>query len=349
MHLLENELYKSDVAAAAALPFEWEKLENKSFLITGASGMIGSFLIDVIMSKPELNCTIYAVGRNAEKAHKRFGEYENSGLFKFISADINKPIDIADDKVDFIFHAASNTHPVAYASDPIGTITTNILGTYNLLEFAAQHGTERFVFASSVEVYGENRGDTDKFSEDYCGYIDCNTLRAGYPEGKRAGEALCQAYIRQKGLDIVIPRLSRTYGPTMLMSDTKAISQFIKKGCAEEDIVLKSEGTQFYSYSYVADAVTGILTCLFSGKCGEAYNIADDGSDISLRDLAAIVADYAGTKVVFDLPDETEKAGYSKATKATLDSSKLSSLGWSAAYDMKKGLTRTIDIIRTLD
>ena len=198
-------------------------------------------------------------------------------------------------------------------------------------------------------MYGENRGDTDKFSEDYCGYIDCNTLRAGYPEGKRAGEALCQAYIRQKGLDIVIPRLSRTYGPTMLMSDTKAISQFIKKGCAEEDIVLKSEGTQFYSYSYVADAVTGILTCLFSGKCGEAYNIADDGSDISLRDLAAIVADYAGTKVVFDLPDETEKAGYSKATKATLDSSKLGSLGWSAAYDMKKGLTRTIDIIRTLD
>lgn len=348
MHLLDNGLYREDVAAAAAIDFPWERLRDKSFLITGASGMIGSFLIDVLMSKPELNCKVYAVGRNAQRAHERFGCYEQSGLFEFISADINKPLELKADRVDIIFHAASNTHPVAYATDPIGTITTNILGTYNMLEFAASHGTERFIFASSVEVYGENRGDTEKFAEDYCGYIDCNTLRAGYPEGKRAGEALCQAYIKQKGLDAVIPRLSRTYGPTMLMSDTKAISQFIKKGCAGEDIVLKSEGTQFYSYSYAADAVTGVLACLFYGKCGEAYNIADDGSDITLKDLAGVIAQYTGRKVVFDLPDETERAGYSKATKAVLDSSKLNALGWKAAYDMKTGLTRTIDIIKAV-
>lgn len=349
MHLLENELYKDDIAAAAAIEFPWEKLKNKSLMITGASGMIGSFLIDLIMSKPEINCKIYAVVRNTEKARNRFGVYENSGLFEIISADINKPFEVGADKIDFIFHAASNTHPVAYATDPVGTITTNILGTYNLLEFAAAHKTERFVFASSVEVYGENRGDTEKFAEDYCGYIDCNTLRAGYPEGKRAGEALCQAYIKQKGLDIVIPRLSRTYGPTMLMSDTKAVSQFIKKGAAGEDIVLKSEGTQFYSYSYVADAVTGILACLFYGKCGEAYNISDEHSDITLRDLANVIAEYAGKSVVFDLPDETERAGYSKATKAILDSAKLNGLGWKAAYDMKSGLTRTVDILKAIN
>lgn len=105
------------------------------------------------------------------------------------------------------------------------------------------------------------------FDEDYCGFINCNTLRAGYPESKRCGEALCQAYIRQKGLDIVIPRLTRSYGPTMLMSDSKAVSQFIKKGLAGEDIVLKSKGNQYYSYTYVADAVSG-ADCPAEGQDG---------------------------------------------------------------------------------
>jgi len=344
--LIESNRYRAEVAAAAAYPLEWEKLSGRSLLITGATGMIGSFLIDVIMSKPELGCKIYAVGRNAARAAERFSGYEDGGLFRFITADINKPFDMGGEKMDYVFHAASNTHPVAYATDPIGTVMTNIQGTYNMLEFAASHKAERFVFASSVEVYGENRGDTERFSEDYCGYIDCNTLRAGYPEGKRAGEALCQAFIKQKGLDAVMPRLSRTYGPTMLMSDTKAISQFIKKGAAGEDIVLKSEGTQLYSYSYVADAAAAVLVCLLRGVCGEAYNVADAGSDITLRDLAGIIAEYTGRRVVFELPDETERAGYSKATKAILDSSKLKALGWEALYDMKKGLLRTVDIIR---
>jgi nucleoside-diphosphate-sugar epimerase len=133
------------------------------------------------------------------------------------------------------------------------------------------------------------------------------------------------------------------------MSDTKAISQFIKKGVAGEDIVLKSEGTQLYSYNYVADAVSGILTCLFYGKCGEAYNISDDSCDIRLRDLALIIADYADKNVVFEIPDSIESEGYSKATKAILDNSKLKLLGWNAQYNMNDSLKRTMDIIRKLD
>ena len=144
-------------------------------------------------------------------------------------------------KIDYVIHAASNTHPVAYASDPIGTITANVFGTQYLLDYAKEADCKRFVFLSSVEIYGENRGDTDKFTEDYLGYIDCNTMRAGYPESKRTGEALCQAYRKQMEMDVVIPRLSRVYGPTMLMSDTKALSQFILKSVKQEDIVLKSE------------------------------------------------------------------------------------------------------------
>lgn len=149
---------------------------------------------------------------------------------KFIYCDINNSVaDLELPAADYIIHAASNTHPVAYAGDPVGTIAANVIGTDNLLKWASAVKCKRFVFLSSVEVYGENRGDTDKFAEDYMGYIDCNTLRAGYPESKRTGEALCQAYRKQDGMDIVIPRLSRAYGPTMLASDTKAISQFIKK------------------------------------------------------------------------------------------------------------------------
>ena len=344
MSIYENNLYLQDIRAVAGLELPWEQLRRKTMVISGATGMIGSFLIDVLMEM-DLGMTIFALGRNAEKAKKRFGRWWNDEHFRFVECDINAGIPLKE-HVAFVFHAASNTHPVAYATDPIGTITTNIIGTDNLLRFAADHGARRMLFASSVEVYGENRGDVEYFTEDYCGYLNCNTLRAGYPESKRAGEALCQAYIKQRGLDVVIPRLSRTYGPTMLMSDTKALSQFLKKGIAGEDIVLKSEGPQLFSYTYVADAVSPVLYCLLLGQCGEAYNIADSASDIRLRDLAAIIAGAAGRKVVFDLPDETERAGYSTATKAIMDSRKIRTLGWKAMYTMQTGLERTLSILK---
>ena len=349
--LWENELYLEDVSYVAGVDVDWESLRGSSFMISGASGNIGSFLIDVLMSHSDLGIKIFALGRNEAKAKERFANYWDDPKFTFVAGDINAGISLtagAPADIDYVIHAASNTHPKAYATDPIGTVTTNIIGTDNMLKFAAEHNCKRFLFLSSVEVYGENRGDVDYFDESYCGYIDCNTMRAGYPESKRAGEALCQAYISAKDMDVVIPRLSRTYGPTLLATDTKAISQFIHKGVAGEDIVLKSEGTQNYSYSYVADAVSGIIYCLLKGERGAAYNIADPGSDITLKDLAGIIAEYAGKQVVFELPDAVEAAGYSKATKALLDPAKLKSLGWSAAYDMKRGLTRTVDILKEL-
>ncbi len=350
MAFKDNPLYLEDVAGVANLNLPWEQMENQTILITGASGMIGSFLIDVLMHRNQkygMNCKIIAVGRNEVRAKERFCAYWDEGAFRFLSHDINEPIlDSEVSHVDYMIHAASNTHPVAYASDPIGTVTANMIGTDHLLAFAADHQCRRFLFLSSVEIYGENRGDVEYFQEDYCGYINCNTLRAGYPESKRCGEALCQAYKKQKNMDVVIARLARTYGPTMLESDTKAISQFLKKGIAKEDIVLKSEGTQLYSYTYVADAISGILTVLLKGKSGEAYNIADKESDIMLKDLAAIIANIAGTKVVFELPDVAEAAGYSKATKAIMGAEKIGALGWQAAYHIAQGITRTCSILR---
>lgn len=351
MKVFESKQYQEDVSYVAALPLPWEKLQDRSVMISGATGLVGSFLTDVLMKKNSegLNCTVYALGRNEHRAKERFSYCDNGKLI-FIPYDINKPL-VRDDigTVDYILHLASNTHPMAYATDPIGTITTNIIGIQNMLEFASKHNAARCAFTSSCEIYGENRGDVEKFDESYCGYIDCNTMRAGYPEAKRCGEALCQAYIKQKEMDIVIPRLTRSYGPTLLRTDTKALSQFINKGVNREDIVLKSAGTQYYSYLYIADTVSGLLTVLLKGKCGEAYNIADDRSDIMLKDLAAIIAEKAGTKVIFELPDEVEKSGYSTATKARLDSAKIQTLGWQAKYDIKGGIYRTIDILSECD
>lgn len=349
--LIENALYQDDLSYVADLPLPWERLANSSVLISGASGMVGSFLVDALMLLNErkgLNCRVYALGRNVEKAQERFSHCWNSPLFRFVCHDINLPLTGLDEQVDYVLHLASNTHPLAYSTDPIGTVTTNIIGLHHMLEYASAHGCKRLAFASSNEIYGENRGDVELFDESYCGYINCNTMRAGYTESKRCAEALCQAYIRQKGMDVVIPRLTRSYGPTMLMSDTKAISQFILKGVARENIILKSAGTQYFSYTYAGDAVSGVLTVLLCGERGEAYNIADAASDIMLKDLAAIIAETVGTKVVFELPDAVEAAGYSTATKARLDGGKLKQLGWTPRFDIRRGLERTLSILHTM-
>lgn len=349
MELTSIKEYIEEIESYSKSNIDWDLLKNKTFLISGSTGMIGKCLIDIIMYKnhnEDLNCSIIALGRNKEKAKSRLGEYFDDNNFSFIESDITKELNIDADNINYMLHAASSTHPLQYSNYPIETITANVIGTYNLLELAVKKNTERFLFASSVEVYGENKGDVDKFDEKYLGYIDCNTLRAGYPESKRTGEALCQAYIKQKNMDVVIARLSRVFGPTMLESDSKASSQFIKNSINNEDIVLKSEGLQYYSYSYVFDVVIGILTCLTKGKNGEAYNISDNKFDVTLKEFAGACAKVANKEVVFDLPSEAERAGYSTATKAILDSSKINELGYSAKEDFNNKINKTILILK---
>lgn len=345
MNLYNSKEYLKEIEKLSKENIPFEKLKNKSILITGGTGLIGSFLVDTIMylnNTSDLNCTIYVVGLGE---NKRFPNYERNTLFKYLSHDVNNKLDIEGD-VNFVLHLASNTHPVLYAKEPVSTITTNVIGTKNMLDFAISKKVDRFLFTSSVEIYGTNKGDVELFDENYCGYINSNTLRAGYPEGKRCGEALCQAYKEQNGLNVVIARLSRIYGPTVMNNDSKAIFQFIFKALNNEDIILKSDGTQFFSYTYVADAVYALLIILLNGENGEAYNISYPETDITLKELATTIASSVGRKVVFELPNEIEKKGFSNATTARMDNAKIKQIGFNPKYDMGNGINSTIHILK---
>ncbi len=342
--------YESDLREGTAQVPYLSELDNKSVLITGATGLIGSCLIDLLGYRNMVQrgtCAIYAVGRSLEKLKSRFPDFWDMPWFHAVRHDVRDPLTL-EERVDHIINCASNAHPVLYAQDPVGTITTNVFGTYYLLEYAKRAGVGRVLEVSTVEIYGENRGDVEAFDEAYCGKLNCNTARGGYPESKRVSETLCHAYRQAHGLDVVIARPCRVYGPTMNMSDSKATAQFIKSALAGEDIVLKSTGDQLFSYAYVLDIATGLFTVLLRGTGGEAYNIADRLSVVRLRELAETAAEIGGSKVIYSAPDAVEKKGFSGAEMSVLDPSKLNGLGWEARTHLREGMKRTVEILRSL-
>lgn len=343
----QNKIYQKSLELFSQ-DINWDIYSNKNFLIVGATGLIGSYLIDLLMYINKIqnrNIGIVAVARSEVYVKERFEEYLCNRNFRYIIADINNGFNYKE-RVDYLLHLASNTHPLAYAEKPIETLMTNIKGTYNLLNYAKDFLCKRFLFLSSVEIYGQIEDTQTGIKEDECGYIDCNSLRACYNEGKRAGEALCQAFIAEYGIDIVIPRLCRIYGPTMKNDDSKALSQFINSALENKNIVLKSSGEQYFSYLYVGDAVCAILHLLQFGLSGEAYNVADEKSQIKLKDLAKIIADHTSAKVVFELPDRIEQIGYSKSNNGILNTRKINDLSWCGKYSIYRGIKECLDICK---
>ena len=340
----QHPLYKEDLEHILQTD-GLDSLRGKTFLLTGATGLIGTCLIDALMhyNQQGADITIYALGRSQEKAATRFGEYFDDAHFHFIEQDARQPLP-ASLVTDYIITLASNTHPLAYSQYPVETIEINVKGAENALQKAVETGAT-VLYPSTVEVYGNAR-DEAVFTEDYTGQLTLATARACYTESKRLSEALCQSYIAERGAKVRMVRLSRVFGPTMLMSDTKASSQFIQKALAGEDIVLKSKGEQLFSYTYVADAVSAMLHVLIHGDNGVAYNISNEACDVRLKDFARLCAEWAGREVVFDLPSETERKGFSIATRAILDNTRLKGIGWLPRYSMKEALTRTLDILK---
>ena len=339
----QHPLYQEDLQRILEIP-EIEKLKGKSFLITGATGLIGTCLIDTLMcyNRQDASIQIYAVGRNWEKAKSRFGEYENDNHFHFIEQDVRQPLPESI-KVDVIIPLASNTHPLAYSQYPVETIEINVKGAEYALNKAIACGAT-VLYPSSVEVYGNARGE-DVFTEDYTGNLNLQNARSCYPESKRVSEAICFSYMAEHQVNVKIVRLSRVFGPTMLATDTKASSQFIIKALAGEDIVLKSRGEQFFSYTYVADAVKAMLHVLLHGELGVPYNISNTDCNVKLKDFAGACASWAGKDIVFNLPSEIEQKGYSVAMYAILDNERLLSLGFLPLFSFEEAICRTLDIL----
>lgn len=332
--ILLNE-YKgiSEIIGASA-----EKLKWKSVLVTGANGLIASYLIEYLQylnSEYDYNIQIYALSRSTDKLQKRFKNPDN---LIFVQQDLNEGLNISQN-FDYIIHAASNAHPAAFSKDPVGTMKTNLLGTMNLLDMI-KDTSAKFLYLSTGEIYGNN---VDKaFVEEDAGLVDTKLVRSCYPESKRAAETLCMAYSEQYGIRTNIARLCYVYGPAITEDNSRADAQFLRNAVKRTDIVMKSEGHQRRTWCYIADAVSGLLYILLNGGKSEVYNIANPNSVASVREYAQIMSEISGVKLKFELPDEIERKGYSKPADSVLDSAKLRDFGWKPLYDLKTGVYHTL-------
>jgi len=334
--------YIEDIHNVANVDLPWDKLRGKNILVTGATGLIGSTIIDVLMNR-DVNYHVYASGRNVRRAKLLFAAYQRSCFFHFIEWDVTQPL-CYDINFHYVICAASGANPVLYATDPVGVMRSNLFGVDTLLSYGINHGLQKFVYISSGEIYGE--GDGRVFSEDYSGYVNCATIRACYPSSKRAAETLCVAYSAQYDIDVSIARLSHIYGPRFTESDNRVYAQFIKSVLQDEDIVMKSDGRQFRSWCYSVDCASAILYILLKGKGGEAYNVADENSNINIRDLAELIARKAGKRVLFKIPSEREKMGFNPVTKSVFSVEKIKELGWIPYTDIIQGIEHTVNYLQ---
>lgn len=322
-----------------------KKLENESILITGATGLIGSFIVDCLyklVKDYKFNIKIYALGRSLERLKHRF-IYDEENIITFIERDVNDNLDI-EGNIDYIIHAASNAYPSIMYKDPVGTIMSNIKGTYNLLEFLRKQRGKRLLFLSSGEIYGEVSKNIDKFNEECLGRVDIPNIRSSYPLSKRCAENLCISYSDQFNIETVIARPCHIYGPNNSNKDNRASVQFINNAVNDEDIVLKSKGSQIRSYMYISDCVSALLTVLIKGSDKEIYNISNEKSIVSIADFAKYVSKIANVKLRYEINDN-ERALFSRAV---LDNKRLKLLGWNPSYNIDKGIEHTFKISKWL-
>ena len=337
--MAEMNTYNDDIQQVFEEDLPWDKLSSTNILITGATGLIGSTLVEVLMSNPHRDYCVYASGRNLERARKRFENYLSLETFHFIEYDVMLPFQ-SDVQFDYIIHAASNASPNAFSRNPVEIVKANVYGVSNLIEYGIRHGMKRFLYVSSGEVYGE--GDGRVISEDYSGYVDCLNPRSCYPSSKRTAETLCASYASEYGVDVAIARPCHIYGPNFTEADNRVYAQFIRNILNGEDIIMKSTGAQIRSWCYVVDCVSALLFVLLKSVSGDAYNIADPNSVLSIRQLADMLANIGGTKVVMDVPSEMEIRGYNPVSKSVFSVDKLAALGWKVSGTMNEKMMKTV-------
>lgn len=320
--------------------------QGSTILVTGANGQIATYIIyslmyQVIHLKQDIH--VIALSRNKEKAEALFQEFLNNKHFTLLIQDVCTAITYPE-KIDYIFHFAGNASPYFIIHDPVGIMKSNLLGTINILELAKIKGSKKVLFASTREVYGENKME-HSLSETSFGSIDCMDARSCYPESKRAAETLCKSYYLQYGVDFNAVRIAHTYGPGMkLENDGRVMADLLACAVQGRNIILKSKGEALRAFSYINDTIRGLFLIMTKGTPAEAYNLANETEEISIRQLAeTIVSSVPGKalQVEYQIP-EGQSAAYCNYKRVKLDTQKLERLGWKPSVSLTEGITRTI-------
>ena len=319
----------------------WDKLSGCNILVTGGTGLIGSCLVDNLMMNPYKDYQVFAMGRNQNRATSRFNRFNDDPTFHFLLGDVTEPLR-SDTPFHYIIHAASNGSPNFFVNNPVEVMKSNLNGVSTLIEYGLRHDLKRFLYVSSGEVYGVNEAKV--LDENSYGYVDILNIRSCYPSSKRAAETLAMCYAGEYGADVVVARPCHIFGPYFTESDNRVYAQFIRNVLNDQDIIMKSEGTQYRSWCYVKDCVNALLYVLLKGKSGEAYNIADKNSVVTIRELAEMIAHFAGRKVVMQLPTDYEKKEFTSIKRAVFDTSKIEALGWFVHGTMEEKIRETINV-----
>lgn len=319
LDLITRELSNLDIA------------KNSTFLITGSTGYIGSYLIYTLEKLNELrqaDYKIYALARNKEKYFKcNF----NSNIVIPIFSNMES-LNIPDLKVNYIIHTASNTASKYFVEHPVELINENYIGLFNLLKIAKQQDIlKSFVYISSLEYYGICLDDKSvKETESFP--IDITNPRSSYSEGKRFLELLCFANFNEYQVPIKTIRLGQTFGPGIGKEDNRVFAQFAKSVITNTNISLATKGETKRSYCSIVDAVIGIMTVLVNGKNGEAYNLASDNSYISILDMAKLFIEDTNLKIIFL---NTDNKQYLETIKFALDTTKIKEIGFKSLENIE--------------
>lgn len=321
----------------------WELFREKTVLITGATGMLASyvgFTLFYLNDQLSLNIKPIFLARNKEKLEQVYGEALSQA--HCLVQDVCKPMQYGG-TVDYIFHAAGAASPYYILNDPVGIINANVQGTQQVLELARKSQTKNMVFASTREIYGQVAGKTT-ITETDMGVLDPLNPRDCYPESKRLAEALLTAYHTQYGINFNSMRIAHTYGPGMQIdSDGRVMSDLINDAVNARDILLKSTGKAERAFCYITDAVSGIFRVMLQGEATKAYNLANENEPIRIIDLANLLQQIAGNgKSVKVELNESNSAGYTNYPRTGLDTTRLNTLNWQPVVGLKDGLERTL-------